>query len=89
MKIPIVPKSLVAFEAVRTDVLLFGVDYFLDGWEVFLGCVEMIHRHLVHRDVHYGAVGSVPLIAYKVGRAHRRRKPLLLGLFLLLENGWQ
>ena len=35
---------------------------FFDRGEVLLSCVEMVNRHLVHCDVHYGRVAHVTVV---------------------------
>ena len=74
---------------------------FFDRGEVLLSCVEMVNRHLVHCDVHYGRVAHVTVVV-----SHREillvdwwrsltrvtnysTWILLLDLLRGLENGWQ
>ena len=49
-------------------------------WEILLRCVEVVHCHLVHRNIHYGAVTAVPVATRVVAaRLHREVR---------LANGW-
>ena len=59
-------------DRVRAHVLLLLVGDLLYCWEVLLRRVEVVYCHLVHRNIHYGAVTAVPVAARIVAtRLHR------------------
>lgn len=48
-------------DRVWADVFLLLISYLLYCREILLGCVEVVDRHLVHGNIHYGAVAAVPV----------------------------
>lgn len=66
-------------DRVRANVLLLVVGDLLYRWEILLRRVEVVHCHLVHRNVHYGAVTAVPVAARVVAALLHREVRLANG----------
>ena len=59
-------------DRVRANILLLLVSDFLYRWEILLRRIEVVYCHLVHGNVHYGAVTAVPVATRIVAaRLHR------------------
>ena len=87
---------------VRTHVLLLIVCDFLYRREILLRRVEVVDCYLVHCDVHYGTMTSMPaVVSMEIGLAYLGRAAasaaysddatavFLLHLFARLEYRWQ